>query len=152
MFAFLFSPGGIIKTPQAIRKDAFLKSFSNRLIVNMFYKMAQLRKNEFRTGQLAGVEAARHAKHNRIADNTGSGAGHDGGGIDFFHAEFGKQGANRGPNALSFLLKSGLTASMVTSFFVIPVPPLIKITWGFDSLIPSFNAAAIFRASSGITS
>jgi hypothetical protein len=141
MFAFLFSPGGIIKTPQAIRKDAFLKSFSSRLIVNMFYKMTQLRKNEFRTGQLAGVEAARHAKHNRIADNTGSGAGHDGGGIDFFHAEFG-----------SFLLKSGLTASMVTSFFVIPVPPLIKITWGFDSLIPSFNAAAIFRASSGITS
>jgi hypothetical protein len=128
MFAFLFSPGGIIKTPQAIRKDAFLKSFSSRLIVNMFYKMTQLRKNEFRTGQLAGVEAARHAKHNRIADNTGSGAGHDGGGIDFFHAEFG------------------------TSFFVIPVPPLIKITWGFDSLIPSFNAAAIFRASSGITS
>ena len=59
----------------------------------MLYKVSQLGKNEFRTGQLAGIEASRHAKYNRIADNTGSGTGHDGGGIDFFHAKFGKQGA-----------------------------------------------------------
>ena len=59
----------------------------------MFYKVAQLGENEFQTGQPAGIEATRHAKYHRIADNTGGGAGHDGGGIDFFHAEFGEQGS-----------------------------------------------------------
>jgi hypothetical protein len=54
--------------------------------------MAQLGENQPRAGQFAGIEAARHAKHNGVADNTGGGAGHDGGGINFFHAEFGKQG------------------------------------------------------------
>jgi len=54
--------------------------------------MPQLGKNQAGAGQFAGVEAARHAKHNGVADNTGIGAGHDGGGIDFLHAEFGKQG------------------------------------------------------------
>jgi hypothetical protein len=59
--------------------------------------------------------------------------------------------ANSGPNALSSFVKRGLTASMVTSFFVIPVPPLIKITWGLDSLISWFSVAVILSASSGIT-
>jgi hypothetical protein len=39
----------------------------------MFYQMPQLGKNEFGTGQLAGIEAARHAKHNRTVNNAGSG-------------------------------------------------------------------------------
>ena len=59
----------------------------------MLYKMTQLGENEFRAGQPAGIEATRHAKYNRIADNTGCGAGHDGCGINFFHAEFGEQGS-----------------------------------------------------------
>ena len=55
--------------------------------------MAQLWKNQPGAGQFAGIEAARHAKHNGVADNPCGGAGHDGGGINLIHAEFGKQRA-----------------------------------------------------------
>ena len=41
--------------------------------------MTQLGKDQPRAGQFAGIYAARHAKDNRAADNTGGGAGHDGG-------------------------------------------------------------------------
>jgi hypothetical protein len=40
----------------------------------MFHQMAQLRENQFSTSQLAGIDAARHAEHNRILNDTGGGA------------------------------------------------------------------------------
>ena len=73
-----------------------MNTCSSRLISNMFHQMAQLGKNEFGTGQFARIEAARHTKNNGVADNAGSGAGHNGGRIDFVHTEYGKQRAKCG--------------------------------------------------------
>jgi len=45
-----------------------------RLIHYMFHQMSQLGKNQFPAGKLAGIQAARHAKHNGIFDHPGRGA------------------------------------------------------------------------------
>ena len=43
-----------------------------KLVQNMFHQMAQLRENQFLTGQLACIDAARHAKYNGFFNDTGS--------------------------------------------------------------------------------
>ena len=78
----------ILETEKRFRLDGIIEFV---LVVSVLYQMAYLGKNQPGAGQFAGIEAARHAKYNGAADDTGSGAGHDGGGINLIHAEFGKQ-------------------------------------------------------------
>ena len=58
--------------------------------------MPQLRKDQSLAGQLTGFFAAGHAIDYRAADRARCGAGEDGGGVDLFIAELGKNGTESG--------------------------------------------------------
>ena len=61
------------------------------LIPNVLNQMAQLGKNQLPAGQLAGIEAARHAENDGIGNDPCGCPRHDGGRSDFFHTELRKK-------------------------------------------------------------
>ncbi len=66
------------------------------ILVQVFYKMAQFREDQFFAGKLTGLEAARHAKDQGLIHHAGCGPGKEGGRVDFLIAQLGKKGTKGG--------------------------------------------------------